>query len=79
MISREDLLHKIKDAMWVEEHAFPIHQRHIEQSMHWYGFSPDEEREVRDTLKRMAKDTREHAKTLQAIYDEIAARETLSF
>lgn len=71
MISREDLLHRIKDAIWVEERAFPIHRRHIEQSMRWYGFSPEEEQEVRAVLKKMAKETQEHARILQSLYEEV--------
>lgn len=71
MISREELLHRIKDAMWVEERAFPIHRRHIEQSMRWYGFSPEEEREVRAVLAKMAEETQGHAAVLQSIYDEV--------
>lgn len=79
MISREELLRRIKDALWVEERAFPIHQRHIEQSMHWYGFSPEEEQTVRETLQAMAADTHEHAEALQAIYADLVSREASSY
>ena len=72
MIRKEDLLKQIKQAIWEEERAFPIHERHILQSMPWYGFRPEEEEQVRGTLQRLADETRQHDRILQELYESLA-------
>lgn len=75
MITKEELLKKIKEAIWDEERTFPIHQKHIMQSLAWYGFTPDENRLIRDTLQKLAQETEGHARVLQEIYDAVSGGE----
>ena len=71
MIHKEELLKKVKQAIWEEERAFPIHERHILQSMPWYGFRPEEEERIRATLQRLGQETRQHAQILQELYESL--------
>lgn len=72
MIAKEELLKKIKEAMWDEERTFPIQKKHVLHSLLWYGFSEEENQTIRDVLQRLSDETEEHAKTLQTLYDEVS-------
>jgi hypothetical protein len=71
MISKADLMQRLNEVMWEEEHAYPIYQRHIIQSIPWYGFSEEEEARLRETLTRIGQETDQHKQMLEEILQQV--------
>lgn len=73
MIPKEDLLKTVK-TLWQDGRGFPIHKRHILQSMPWYGFTAEEEKTVQEILNLLARGAAYRAGVLEGLYKTISEK-----
>ena len=73
MITKKDLLEQIDEAIRTEESALPIYLDNYTAAMGWVELDVEKRKQIVDTLKRLAADTKGHKTTLLRIRENILA------
>lgn len=73
MLTRQELLQKIKDGIFMEEQAAPIYYEHISRSLPRYGFDPPVQKMVAEVMNDVAGDCDQHRRILEEIRDRVLA------
>lgn len=66
-MKREQLLHFIEEALRLEEQAVASYAKHISSTIVFSGFTKPEQAKVAKTLKKLERDSRDHAARLLAL------------
>lgn len=66
-MKKDELLHKIDEAMRTEESAVPIYLENYAAALAWVGLDPALQRLIADSFQTMAKDSKQHKRILVKI------------
>lgn len=76
MISKAEMLRKVKDIIVSDEYAVPLYLGHLLQTLPWYGLPADLERTAKDVLDKIRIETESSRRSTELIY--LAIQETRS-
>jgi hypothetical protein len=74
MISKPELLRKIKDIIVSEGYTMPLYMGHLLQTLPWYGLSAEMEKTAYDVLEKIRRETEQNRQTTEAIYAAVQER-----
>ncbi|MEW6359182.1 MAG: hypothetical protein AB1696_22805 [Planctomycetota bacterium] len=73
MIAKKDLLQRIDDAIRTEESVLPIYLDNYAAAMEWVEHDAKKRARIGNAMKRIARDTEGHKKTLLRIREKVLA------
>jgi len=79
MISKEQLLKEIDEAIQTEETASPYYMKHISGSVEWFGFPKKDVLWIQEKLHELAEDSQWHRKALVNIRKAVCNNERSLF
>jgi len=69
-MKKEELLTKLNRSIEIEEQAVPIYLRHLNTALDWSGLREKEVDKIKDHLKILSEDAKQHKK----LFDDIKKR-----
>lgn len=74
MISKPEMLRKIKDIIVSEGYTMPLYLGHLLQTLPWYGLSAEMEKVAYTVLEKIRKETDAGRRTTETIYMTVQER-----
>ena len=74
MISKPEMLRKIKDIIVSEGYTMPLYMGHLLQTLPWYGLSAEMEEVTFHVLEKIRKETEAGRRSTEAIYQAVQER-----
>ncbi len=79
MISKPEILRKIKNIIVSEGYTMPLYLGHLLQTLPWYGLSAEMEATAYSILEKIRQDTEAGRQTAEAIYQTVQERRFTDF
>lgn len=70
--NKEKLILLLKEALFSEEKAVPIYNRHLESSVFWAGLPEDISEKIRNALKLLSKESNTHKMIVEKILSNLS-------
>ncbi len=71
MISKEDLLKKLKEALAVEEQSIPIYAKHLGPAVFWAGWDEETMEKAKGTFRNLADESKRHKILIASFIERI--------
>ncbi len=71
MISREDLLKKLKEALVTEEQSIPIYTKHLDSAVFWTGWDEETTKKAKNTFRNLADESKRHKILIENLIERI--------
>ncbi len=71
MITKENLLIKLKEALVAEEQSIPIYTKHLDSAVFWAGWDDQVAKKAKDTFRSLAHESEKHRALIEKLIEEI--------
>lgn len=71
MMTKQELLKKLKEALQMEEKSIQIYTDHISAALPWTGIKKEEAQKIRKSLSVLGKDSEGHKKIVLSLIKKV--------
>ena len=71
MMTKQELLKKLKEALQMEEKSILIYTDHISAALPWTGIKEEEAEKIRNSLSVLGRDSEGHKKIVMSLMNKV--------